>query len=70
LRVLTDFPGVLRDIELDGLLTMFKREVADLCGPTYHPTVRNYRRADTEMVNLDTTAGLEWLSKSRVMGIK
>ena len=69
-----DFNGIfqerLRGIVREGLLAMFEQEVTDLCGPAYRPTASKYRRGGSEMVNLDTTEGREWLSKSRVRVMK
>jgi len=47
-----DFGGIfqerLRGIVREGLLSMFEREVAALCGETYRPTESVYRRAGSE----------------------
>ncbi len=65
-----DFNGIfqerLRGIVRDGLLAMFEQEVTMLCGETYRPSESLHRRAGSEMVTIQTTAGKELISKRRV----
>jgi hypothetical protein len=65
-----DFNGIfqerLRGIVREGLLLMFEQEVTSLCGETYRPSESAHRRAGSEPVSIQTTAGKEFISKRRV----
>lgn len=65
-----DFNGIfqeqLRGIVREGLLAMFEQEVTALCGDSYRPSSSAHRRAGSEMVTIQTTAGKERISKRRV----
>ena len=56
----------LRRIVPDGLLEMFVQEVTELCGETYPPSESVHRRAGSEIVTIQATAGKEFISKRRV----
>jgi hypothetical protein len=68
-----DFNGIfqerLRGIVRDGLLLMFEQEVTSLCGEIYRPSESVHRRAGSEPVSIQTTAGKEFISKRRVREI-